>query len=190
MLKDSKLRSRFCSWLAGECLVVSRKWNRLSVATTLSLKSGGASRSALEQASRSFRYVMFHNHLLLSAVAPPSTAHRTLAKLSGRAAVQFEGEVAADAFPRLQWVDNFAKYYARTSLWSNNEPSTDCLWTAMGYKRLPTVFDMSWRRLPTGETIPAMSNLDAILTKGHLESPHLSSFPCGSSLPPSLSVEM
>ena len=146
MLEDSKLRTRFCSWLAGECLVVSRKRNRLSVATTLSLKSGGASRSTLEQASRSFRYVMFHNHLLLSAVAPPSTAHRTLAKLSGRAAVQFEEEVAADAFPRLQWVDNFAKYYARTSLWSNNEP--DCLWTAMGYKRLPTVCDMSWRRLP------------------------------------------
>src|SRR6185437_7964027 len=35
---------------------------------------------------------------------------------------------------------------------------------------LPTVSHMSWRRLPTGETIPAMPHLDEILTEGHLES--------------------
>ena len=59
MLEDFQLRSQFCSWLAGECVVVSRKRNRLAVAQTLRLKAGGASGSALEHASRSFRSVMF-----------------------------------------------------------------------------------------------------------------------------------
>ena len=66
ILEDTKLRSQFCSWLAGECLRVSRKRNRLAVATTLILKAGGASRSALELASRCFRYAKFDIHTLLS----------------------------------------------------------------------------------------------------------------------------
>src|SRR2546423_3698825 len=112
MLEDVKLRSGFCSWVAGECRVMSRKRNRLALAQTFMLKAGGSNRSSLELTSRSFRFVLFSLHVSSSAVAPASTSHRSLARLVPKAATKLDEVLAVDSSPRLHWIDNYAKHYA------------------------------------------------------------------------------
>ena len=55
-------------------------------------------------------------------------------------------ELADDMLPRLHWVDNFAKYYASSSMFINKALMKECQWTAHGFKRLPTPCAMEWRR--------------------------------------------
>ena len=39
-------------------------------------------------------------------------------------------ELVDDTFPRLHWVDNFAKYYASASMVINKVLMKECQWTA------------------------------------------------------------
>ena len=159
ILSDSELRAGFVSWVAGECRVVNRKRNRLALSQTLLAKAGGSSKSSMELASQQTR-----------SIVPISTFYRRFINYSTNALQLVEAELLDDARPRLHWVDNFAKYYASSSMFTNRDLLKECQWTAHGFKRLPTKCDMAWRRQRSGDTIPALPHLDELFAQEHFES--------------------
>ena len=108
--------------------------------------------------------------LLSSAIVPASTFYRHFANYASTAQSKIKDQLADDVYPRLHWVDNFAKYYATNALWVGKKPFLECLWTAHGYKRLSSPCDLSWHRDQYGDSIPAMPHLDELLTEEHFRS--------------------
>lgn len=78
-------------------------------------------------------------------------------------------EFQTDRAPRLHWVDNYAKCYASTSMFSNRALYKSCLWTAHGMKRLHAGFDASWVRDHKGTSVPALPDLDVLLSQQHFD---------------------
>ena len=98
-----------------------------------------------------------------------STFYRYFRRFAASAQDDIRAEVHDDIYPRLHWVDNFAKYYASTSMFANKSLLQSCQWTAHGFKRLPKFCDLLWHRDLEGESIPALPHLDELLSDAHFQ---------------------
>ena len=104
------------------------------------------------------------SHSFLSAVVSPSTFYRSANHL---AKVQHQRTISQidDAnFPTLHWIDNFAKWYKTSAVYSDKDFLLQDYWTAHGVKILPYHVDLRWSQTPDGfATISAMPLLDQLL---------------------------
>src|SRR5690242_645596 len=108
IMQDSKLQRGFLSWIAGECRVVSRKRNRLALSETLLNKVGGSSKSSLLHSAQQHRLFGFAMIFFFRSIVPMSTFYR---QFQNFALAVVEEMLHNETYPRLHWVDNYAKYY-------------------------------------------------------------------------------
>lgn len=71
--------------------------------------------------------------------------------------------ISQNAHIRLHWVDNYAKFYASASMFTDKELMQSLRWTAHGVKVLRSDVDLSWKRVGAGAVVPALPLLEDLL---------------------------
>ena len=112
-------------------------------------------------------WVLFHMWLTLVSrgLVHPSTANRRIREESTASRASIGNAVDEDAYPRLHWIDNYAKSYAANSIFIEKEQFRSMLWTAHAMKKLPSNKDMSWIPKAPHIYFPALPSLRDLLRR-------------------------
>jgi len=169
VLADNDLRTRFVSWTATEIQRISQKKNRVAIFNSLVLKAMGASHSAVLHMKKAHGYFPFTAYLFFRGFVTDKTATKRARSAAADKRDTLLVSVNEDKYPRLHWIDNYAKSYAATSIFIHRDLLQKMYWTAHGMKALPLHQNMSWVAKATGGWLPALPNLQDLLRRASLD---------------------
>ena len=100
----------------------------------------------------------------LSTYVSPATYYRHTNQLSQQLRQHIVSQVGNGSLPCLHWLDNFAKYYKASSMYTDANLLQSVLWTAHGVKILPYAANLHWSKASDDAgTISAMPFLEQLL---------------------------
>lgn len=142
-------RRRFETWILAELSNVHRSASRLLFDMTHEIKSGGLSRNIMNKLrKRSWSFRMRNQIFLYRPIMAPSSFYRQVTSESQTRVADIKSRMLNGTGVHLQWVDNYARFISRSSMFLDQEMFRQCYWTAHGVKVLAYFF-LSHSKLST-----------------------------------------